>query len=92
MTRVSVHIPAQIGQVYGAQRWEAVEADTLAALIKTLDARFPGIGERLIEPDGRMRRWINVFVNGEDIQALGGMATRLPENAEVYIIPAVAGG
>ena len=89
---VSVRIPPQIGRVYGAQSWERVEADSVAALIQALDARFPGLGERLTEPGGHMRRWINVFVDGEDIQALAGMATPLRPDAEVYIVPAVAGG
>ena len=89
---VTVRIPAQIGQVFGAQRWEQIEADTVAALIVALDARFPGLGERLTEPGGQPRRWINIFVDGADIRALEHMATPLPPGAEVYIVPAVAGG
>ncbi len=89
---VSVRIPAQIGRVFGAQTWETVEATDVAALITALDARFRGLGERLTEPDGSLRRWINIFVGGEDIRALDGMATRLPPDAEVFIVPSVAGG
>ncbi len=89
---ISVRIPAQIGRVYGAQSWERVEAEDVSRLIATLDARFPGLGERLTEPGGTLRRWINIFVNGEDIRALDGMATPLHPDAEVYIVPAVAGG
>ncbi|GAC1647828.1 MAG: MoaD/ThiS family protein [Herpetosiphon sp.] len=89
---VAVRIPAQIGRVFGAQAWEQVEAAHVSDLISLLDARFPGLGERLTEPNGEMRRWINVFVDGEDIHALGGMATPLRDGAEVYIVPAVAGG
>jgi molybdopterin synthase sulfur carrier subunit len=89
---VRVRIPVQIGRVFGAQSWETVEAATVGDLIIELDRRFPGLGERLTEPGGHLRRWINVFVDGDDIQALAGMQTPLRPNAEVYIVPAVAGG
>ena len=89
---ISVRIPPQIGRVYGAQSWEHVEAENVAHVIRMLDARFPGLGERLTEPGGTLRRWINIFVNGEDIRALNGLATPLDPDAEVYIVPAVAGG
>ncbi len=89
---VSVRVPPHIGRVFGAGDWEEVEAATVAEVIATLDARFPGLGERLTEPGGHMRRWINVFVEGEDIRSLQGMETRLRPGAEVYIVPAVAGG
>ena len=89
---VSVRIPPQIGRVFGAQGWEQVEASSVAGLITALDARFPGLGERLTEPDGRLRRWINIFVDGDDIRSLAGMDTRLRSGSEVYIVPSVAGG
>jgi len=92
MMTVAVRIPAQIGRVYGAQSWERVEAENVSSLVAMLDARFPGLGERLTEPGGTLRRWINIFVNGEDIRALNGLATPLDPDAEVYIVPAVAGG
>ena len=89
---VSVRIPPQIGRVYGAAPWEQVEATTVAEVIASLDDRFPGIGERLTEPGPRLRRWINVFVDGEDIRFSSGLETPLRPDAEVYIVPAVAGG
>jgi molybdopterin synthase sulfur carrier subunit len=89
---VSVRIPSQIRRLYGAQPWEVVEADTVAEVVATLDERFPGMGERLIEPDGQMRRWVNVFVDGRDIRLLAGVETSLSPGAKVYIVPSVAGG
>lgn len=92
MMGVSVRIPAQIGRVYGANTWEQIEAEDIAGVITELDTLFPGIGERLTEPGGGLRRWINVFVDGQDIRWLAGMETRLRRGAEVYIVPSVAGG
>lgn len=89
---VSVRIPTQIGRVFGAATWEHVEAESVATMILNLDRRFPGLGERLTEPGGRLRRWINIFVDGQDIRWLAGMETRLRPGAEVYIVPSVAGG
>ncbi len=90
-----VRIPAQIRLLYGSQSSEiipAAEASTLAELVRALDRRFPGMGARLTEPDGRMRRWVNVFVNGRDVRELGGIATPLAPGAEVFLVPSIAGG
>ena len=89
---VLVHIPSQIRRLYGTQSQEQVEAETVSALIDILDERFPGLGERLTEPDGQIRRWVNVFVDGRDIRTLQGMDTTLQSGAKVYIVPAIAGG
>jgi molybdopterin synthase sulfur carrier subunit len=89
---VSVRIPGLIGDVFGAQAWEDVEAATVAELVRVLDGRFPGMGERLTEPGGEMRRWVQVFVDGKDFRTLAGMGTRLSPGAQVYIVPSVAGG
>lgn len=90
--RVSVRIPAQIRRLYGAQAREEVEAGTVAELVRALDRRYPGMGERLMEPQGQMRRWVNLYVDNEDIRSLQGVATALRPGCEVVIVPAVAGG
>ena len=89
---VSVRIPAQVRRLYGAQSWERVEADSVVAVIAALDVRYPGLGERLTEPDGQLRRWVNVFVDGFDIRTQEGMDTALRDGVEVFIVPSVAGG
>lgn len=89
---VTVRIPAQIRGLYGAQPREVVEAANVAQVVLALDARYPGIGQRLTEPDGSARRWVNFFVGGQDIRELSGMATTLSAGSELIIVPAVAGG
>lgn len=92
LANVRVRIPAQIRRLYGAQANEEVAARTVAELVQALDARYPGMGERLMEPDGQMRRWVNFYVDGEDIRELGGSSTSLRPGCEVLIVPSVAGG
>lgn len=92
MAAVEVRIPPQIARQFGAQRWEAVNADTVAGMFDTLDARYPGIAAQLLEPDGQLRAWINVFIDERDIRSLDGMATTLRPGLKVYIVPAIAGG
>ncbi len=89
---VSVKIPSLIGRLYGAGRHEVLEAATVAELILELDRRFPGLGERLTEPGGALRRWVNIFVDGQDIRELAGPQTALRSDAEVHIVASVAGG
>lgn len=73
---------------------EAVEASgaTVAALISDLDARYPGIKDRICDEGGQVRRFVNVFVNGEDIRFLQHLDTPVQATDEVSIVPAIAGG
>jgi molybdopterin synthase sulfur carrier subunit len=89
---VKVRIPTPLRQLTGGQRVVEVEGRTLAEVIDALERRFPGIKERLIDGDGRLHRFVNVFVNEQDARLLDGLETVLPEVAEVSIIPAMAGG
>ena len=65
---------------------------SLGELVRDLEQRYPGMGERLMDESGELRRFVNVFVNGEDVRFLDGMATAIGEGDEVSIVPAVAGG
>jgi len=69
-----------------------VEAESIASAIQALQAKFPGIGERLIDESGEVRRFVNVYVNGEDIRFLKNRETALKDGDEISIIPAIAGG
>jgi molybdopterin synthase sulfur carrier subunit len=89
---VTVRIPAQIRRLHGAQAREVVQASTVAEVVRTLEVRYPGMGQRLIEPNGEARRWVNFFHDLRDIRETGGMATPLREGSEVIIVPSVAGG
>jgi molybdopterin synthase sulfur carrier subunit len=66
--------------------------DTLAQMIDGLEATYPGLKERLCDETGDLRRFVNVYVNGEDVRFADGVATRLNGGDEVSIVPAVAGG
>ncbi len=88
-----VYVPTPLRRLTGGQARVEVEANTVGELIEKLDAQFPGVKARLLEADsGEIKRFINVFVNGEEIRSLQGVDTPLDENAEVSIIPAMAGG
>ncbi|MFC9063768.1 MoaD/ThiS family protein [Streptomyces carpaticus] len=65
---------------------------TLAELITDLDSRHPGIRARLVEENGELRRFVNVYLNDEDVRFLKGSATELTDGDQVTILPAVAGG
>ncbi|MEW6007901.1 MAG: MoaD/ThiS family protein [bacterium] len=66
--------------------------ENVGDLIEELDATYPGIKERLCDEEGKIRRFINIFVNGEDIRFLNQDKTEIKDNGEVSIIPAITGG
>ena len=68
------------------------EGGTIGDLIVHLDSAHPGIRERLLDDDGRLRRFVNLYVGDEDVRLDKGLQTEVPEGSEVLIIPAVAGG
>ena len=88
---IEVRIPTILRTYTGGAK--AVDADgaTLTDLIANLDAGHPGLGERLLE-NGELRRFINVYVNDEDVRFEGGLAKELSDGDVVVILPAVAGG
>jgi len=69
-----------------------VEAGALSDVIKALDAAYPGFADRLLDEDGNLRRFVNVFVDDDDVRYLDGLNTNVPDGQTVSIIPAVAGG
>jgi MoaD family protein len=88
---VQVSIPTILrSYTDGAKRVEA-EGGTLRELISDLDQRHPGIGDRLIE-NGELRRFVNVYLNDEDVRFTGGLTTPLADGDAVTVLPAVAGG
>ena len=70
----------------------ADESETLAQLIDVIEGQYPGLKERICDETGELRRFVNVYVNGEDVRFLSGLQTPLEPGAEVSIVPAVAGG
>ena len=90
---VTVKIPAPLRSLTGEQGTvTAHEASTLQELVERLETSYPGMRDRLCEADGQLRRFVNVFVNGEDVRFLQGLESALTEGDEVSIVPAVAGG
>jgi molybdopterin synthase sulfur carrier subunit len=89
---VQVRVPTPLRKLTGGA--EAVEADgaTVAALVADLDRRHPGMKDRICDEGGQVRRFVNIFVNGEDIRFLKHLDTALKAGDEVSIVPAIAGG
>ena len=88
---VEVRIPTILRSYTGDQKAVSASGTTLSALIDDLDAHHPGIKERLIE-DSALRRFVNVYVNDEDVRFIGGLDAALSDGDQVVVLPAVAGG
>ena len=87
-----VKIPTQLRTLTdGAEEVEAT-GGTLAELIDDLESRHPGVKTRLMDDGGNLRRFVNVYLDDEDVRFLEGLGTTIPSGAKVSIIPAVAGG
>jgi molybdopterin converting factor small subunit len=89
---VTVRIPTPLRGVTGGKAAVVVEGGCVGEIVRSLDARYPGIGERVLDEGGRVRRFVNVFIDDEDIRFAQGLDTPVPDGATVSIIPAVAGG
>ncbi|HLM63201.1 MAG TPA: ubiquitin-like small modifier protein 1 [Acidimicrobiales bacterium] len=89
---VSVRIPTTLRTLTGGQAEVKTEGETVRDVLAGLDAAHPGFSERLIDADGGLRRFVNVFVADDDIRFLDGLDTPVPDGETVAIIPAVAGG
>ena len=89
---IQVVIPTPLRSYTGGEAKVGGSGATVGEVLADLDARFPGLGDRIREPDGEIRRFVNVFVNGENVRKLQGAATPLKGGDEVGIIPAMAGG
>jgi sulfur-carrier protein len=89
---IEVRIPTILRSYTGGAKAVEGKGDTLAALIDDLDARHPGVKARLVTPDGALHRFVNIYVNDEDVRFTGALDTVLNDGDAVTILPAVAGG
>ena len=89
---VEVRIPTILRTYTWGEKAVDASGTTLGALVDDLEANHPGIKERLVEDSGELRRFVNVYVDDEDVRFTGGLGTELPDGAQVVILPAVAGG
>jgi molybdopterin converting factor small subunit len=91
---VAVRIPTILRSYTAGAAEVSVQPDepTLAATITALESAYPGLSARVLDDQGALRRFVNVYVNDEDVRFEGGLDAATPDGAQVSIIPAVAGG
>ena len=91
---VTVSIPTILRTHTGGEKRVSASGDTLQAVISDLEADYSGITERLIDPTnpGKLHRFVNIYVNDEDVRFSGGLDTSVSDGDSVTILPAVAGG
>jgi molybdopterin synthase sulfur carrier subunit len=87
-----IRIPMPLRKLTNDTDIVTTDASTLAEAVDGLEADYPGIKERLVGDDGEIRRFVNIYVNGEDVRFLSNLSTALKASDEVSIVPAVAGG
>jgi molybdopterin synthase sulfur carrier subunit len=87
-----VRVPGPLRKLTNNEEVVEIEAATICDAIAELQSRYPGIKDRLVDEKGEVRRFVNVYVNEEDIRFLQNQQTPLKEGDEVSIIPAIAGG
>ena len=88
----NVRVPTQLRTLTAGVAEVSVEGDTVADVLASLDAAHPGFRDRLFDENGKLRRFVNVFVADEDVRFLDGLDTKVAEGQTVSIVPAVAGG
>ncbi len=89
---VTVRIPTPLRRLTQNQPEVEAEGDTVESLIENLEANYPGIKERICDESGNVRRFVNIYLNDEDIRFLDGTATAVKDGDDISIIPAIAGG
>ncbi|MDI6911575.1 MoaD family protein [Nocardioides sp.] len=88
---IEVRIPTILRTYTGGEKAVTGEGASLSALIDDLESSHPGLKDRLIE-DGDLRRFVNVYVNDEDVRFIGGLDAELSDGDQIVVLPAVAGG
>ncbi|HLG14053.1 MAG TPA: ubiquitin-like small modifier protein 1 [Blastocatellia bacterium] len=89
---LKINIPTPLRRLTGNAETVEIEAGTVADILARLDLRYPGFRDRVCEEGGQVRRFINIYVDGEDIRFLDNLSTAVPDGAELSIVPAIAGG
>jgi sulfur-carrier protein len=89
---VTVRVPTLLRAYTGGASEVAVEGNTLAEVVSALEAAHPGIAARVLDDEGKLRRFVNVYVGDEDVRFASGLDTPTPAGSTVSVIPAVAGG
>jgi molybdopterin synthase sulfur carrier subunit len=89
---VTVRIPTPLRRLTQNQPEVEAEGDTIESLLENLEGNYPGIKERICDESGNIRRFVNIYLNDEDIRFLDGNATAVKDGDEISVIPAIAGG
>ena len=89
---VRVRVPTPLRKLTQGADEVDVQGDTVKALVNDLERKFPGIKERICDETGKVRRFVNVYVNGDDIRFLQNLETSVRDGDSISIVPAVAGG
>jgi MoaD family protein len=89
---IEVRVPTILRSYTGGAKVVEGAGDSLGDLLTDLDARHPGLRDRLITADGALHRFVNVYVNDEDVRFLGALEAKLSDGDTVTVLPAVAGG
>lgn len=87
-----MRIPQPLRNLTGNLSTVTGDGPTLGACLAHLEATYPGIKERVMDEAGQLRRFVNIYVNGDDVRFMDGLASPLKDGDEVSIVPAVAGG
>jgi sulfur-carrier protein len=88
----SVRIPTILRTYTGGESEVSADGETVAAVLDDLDSRYPGIKGRIVDEQGDLRRFVNVYVGNDDVRFLENLDTKTPEGTQISVIPAVAGG
>jgi molybdopterin synthase sulfur carrier subunit len=89
---ISVRIPTPLRKFTGGAESVTASGATVAAVVQDVEGRHPGLKERICDDAGKVRRFVNVYVNGEDIRFLSSLDTAVKDGDEISIVPAIAGG
>ncbi len=89
---VTIKLPAAFHALTGGQKQAAVEGGNIREVLVGLDQAFPGVLERLMDHEGSVKRYVNVYRNDSDIRSLDGLETKVENDDVLWIVPAVAGG
>ncbi len=89
---VRVRVPTPLRRFTGGKDEVAAEGTSIRSVIDNLEQRHPGLKERLLDDNGELRRFVNIYLNGDDIRFLNQLNSQVKDGDDISIVPAIAGG
>jgi sulfur-carrier protein len=89
---VMVRIPTPLRRMTNGKDKVEVDSANLGEMVEKLNGEFPGFKDRLVDEEGELRYFVNIYLNGEDVRFMDGLGTAINSGDEISIVPAVAGG